>query len=101
MARPLLGADKALEILSLWTQAEGSRDAIARRFVFPDFNAAFGFMSRVAIKAETMNHHPEWSNVYNRVDVVLTTHDADGVTALDVELAKFMDVAALSLGGQS
>jgi 4a-hydroxytetrahydrobiopterin dehydratase len=100
MARPLLGADKALETLTEWQKAEGPRDAIVRKFVFPDFNAAFGFMSRVAIKAETMNHHPEWSNVYNRVEIVLTTHDADGVTALDIDLAKFIDIAAVSLGGR-
>ena len=100
MARPLVGAEKALEALPEWSRAEGPRDAIARKLTFPDFNAAFGFMSRVAIKAETMNHHPEWSNVYNRVEIVLTTHDADGVTALDVDLARFIDAVAASLGGQ-
>lgn len=94
MSRPRVGAEAALKSLAEWTRADDPRDAIARRFVFDDFNAAFGFMSRVALKAETMNHHPEWSNVYNRVDVVLTTHDADGVTELDVEMARFMDEAA-------
>ena len=63
-----------------------------------DFNAAFGFMTRVALKADQMDHHPEWSNVYNRVVVILTTHDADGVTGLDVTLAQFMDDVALGLG---
>ena len=70
------------------------RDAIQRSFTFRSFNAAFGFMTRVAMKAEKMDHHPEWSNVYNRVDVILTTHSADGVTVLDRELALFMDKIA-------
>lgn len=94
MSRPLLGAEAALKALPDWSRADGERDAIARRFVFDDFNAAFGFMSRVALKAETMNHHPEWSNVWNRVDVVLTTHDSNGVTDLDLDMARFMDAAA-------
>ena len=64
---------------------------IQRVFEFPDFNAAFGFMTRIAIKAETMNHHPEWSNVYNRVNITLTTHDQHGVTDKDVHLAQFID----------
>jgi 4a-hydroxytetrahydrobiopterin dehydratase len=67
------------------------RDALARDYVFTDFSAAFGFMARVALIADKMNHHPEWSNLYNRVAVVLTTHDAGGVTARDVELAREMD----------
>ncbi len=70
------------------------RDAITRSFKFKNFNAAFGFMSRVALKAEKMDHHPEWFNVYNLVDVILTTHSADGVTELDATLAKFMDKIA-------
>jgi 4a-hydroxytetrahydrobiopterin dehydratase len=95
MARPAkIGAARALETLPAWRVAEGERDAIARSFKFADFNAAFGFMSRVALMAEKLDHHPEWFNVYNRVDVVLTTHDAGGVTELDVKLAKFMDEAA-------
>ena len=100
MAHERIGAEKALEELPGWAKAGGERDAIARRFVFADFNAAFGFMARVALKAETMNHHPEWSNVYNRVEVLLTTHDADGVTALDVEMAGFMNDVAEELGAK-
>lgn len=76
-----------------WTQAEG-RDALVRRYKFADFNAAFGFMTRCALLAERANHHPEWSNVYNRVDVLLTTHDADGLTMQDVDLARAMDAVA-------
>ena len=94
MSRPArIGADAALLQLPGWTKVEG-RDAIARTFRFKDFNAAFGWMSRVALKAETLDHHPEWFNVYNRVEVTLATHDADGVTELDVTLAKFMEAAA-------
>jgi 4a-hydroxytetrahydrobiopterin dehydratase len=68
-----------------------ARDAIARQFVFADFAQAFGFMAQLALVAERLNHHPEWFNVYNRVDIVLTTHDAAGLTALDVELARQAD----------
>jgi 4a-hydroxytetrahydrobiopterin dehydratase len=94
MSRPArIGATAALADLPGWAQAEG-RDAIVRTFKFKDFNAAFGWMTRVALKAEVLDHHPEWFNVYNRVEVVLATHDADGVTELDVRLAKFMDEAA-------
>jgi 4a-hydroxytetrahydrobiopterin dehydratase len=85
----------ALADLSGWSAAEG-REAIVKTFRFEDFNQAFGWMTRVALKAEALDHHPEWSNVYNRVEVLLTTHDADGVTALDVALARFMDDAARS-----
>ena len=88
-----IGATAALAQLPGWSAVEG-RDAIKRRYTFKDFNAAFGFMTRVALKADKMDHHPEWSNVYDKVDVVLTTHDANGVTAKDVELAKFMDAIA-------
>jgi 4a-hydroxytetrahydrobiopterin dehydratase len=95
MSRPeKIGAQAALKALPGWTAAEGGRDAIQRTFRFKDFNTAFGFMSRVALMAEQLDHHPEWFNVYNRVDVVLATHDADGVTELDVALASFMDEAA-------
>lgn len=98
MARPRIGATAALADLPAWSVADGDRDAISRTFRFSDFNAAFGFMTRVALKADKMDHHPEWSNVYNRVEVLLTTHDADGVTDLDVQMARFMDEAARSLG---
>ena len=93
MANPRIGAQAAVARLDGWTAAEG-RDAILKTFRFADFNAAFGFMTRVALKAETLDHHPEWFNVYNRVEVLLATHDADGVTELDVTLARFMDEAA-------
>ncbi len=80
----------ALEGLPGWDLVDG-RDAITRTFKFGDFNAAFGFMSRVAMVAEKMDHHPEWFNVYNRVEVTLSTHDADGLTERDIRLAKAMD----------
>ncbi|RME65712.1 MAG: 4a-hydroxytetrahydrobiopterin dehydratase [Alphaproteobacteria bacterium] len=67
------------------------RDAIARQFVFDDFNQAFTFMTRVALVAEKMNHHPEWRNVYNKVEVTLTTHDVGGLSVGDIQLAKVMD----------
>jgi 4a-hydroxytetrahydrobiopterin dehydratase len=88
-----IGAAAALSQLTGWQAVEG-RDAIAKTFQFKDFNAAFGFMTCVALEAEKRDHHPEWFNVYNRVEVVLTTHDADGVSALDVALAQFMDLLA-------
>ncbi|RYZ14636.1 MAG: 4a-hydroxytetrahydrobiopterin dehydratase [Alphaproteobacteria bacterium] len=88
-----IGAQAAIVQLTGWAATPG-RDAITRTYKFADFNAAFAFMTRVALKADMMDHHPEWSNVYNKVEVVLTTHDANGVTAKDVELAKFMDEAA-------
>jgi 4a-hydroxytetrahydrobiopterin dehydratase len=76
--------------LADWQAVDG-RDAITRTFKFKDFNEAFGFMARAALIAERMDHHPEWFNVYNRVDVTLSTHDAGGLTELDVELAAAMD----------
>ncbi len=83
----------ALDDLAGWNEVE-DRDAIGKTFRFPDFNAAFAFMTRVALRAEKMDHHPEWSNVYDRVEIVLTTHDAGGVTARDVKLARFIDSVA-------
>ena len=75
-------------------EAQKDRDAIAKTFEFRDFITAWGFMSRVAIFAEKIDHHPEWSNVYGKVSIVLTTHDADGVTERDVKLAEFIERAA-------
>lgn len=94
MSRPRIGAAAAIAQLDGWSIAPNHKDAIAKTFRFADFNAAFGFMTRVALMADKLDHHPEWFNVYNRVEVLLTTHDADGVTELDVTLAKFMDSAA-------
>jgi 4a-hydroxytetrahydrobiopterin dehydratase len=80
----------ALARLSGWSEVSG-RDAIAKKFTFKDFNQAFGFMTRAALVAEKMDHHPEWFNVYKTVEVTLATHDAGGVTELDVKLAEAMD----------
>jgi len=88
-----IGAAAALTRLPGWSAAEG-RDAIVKTFKFADFNAAFGWMTRVALAAEKLDHHPEWFNVYSKVDVLLATHDADGVTELDVTVAQIMDAAA-------
>jgi 4a-hydroxytetrahydrobiopterin dehydratase len=87
----------ALTGLPGWSDTPG-REAIARTFIFKDFNEAFGFMSRVALVAEKNDHHPEWRNVYKTVEVVLATHDAGGVTALDIELARVMNAIARQLG---
>lgn len=84
---------RALASLRNWKKVRG-RDAITKTLKFKDFNEAFGFMARVAIKAEQMDHHPEWSNIYNKVVIVLTTHDAGGVSDRDVVLAKFIDLIA-------
>jgi len=81
---------QALAELKDWREVAG-RDAITRKFVFKDFNEAFGFMTRAALVAEKIDHHHEWSNVYKTVDVTLSTHDAGGVTEKDVALAKAMD----------
>jgi len=81
---------KALAALPKWSEVKGG-DAIHRKFTFADFNQAFGFMARVALLAEKMDHHPEWSNVYKTVEVTLATHDAGGITENDVAMAKAMD----------
>jgi 4a-hydroxytetrahydrobiopterin dehydratase len=78
--------DEALAALAGWA-FDAERSAIAKRFVFADFGAAFAFMTRVALAAEKADHHPDWSNVWNRVDVALSTHSAGGVTAKDIALA--------------
>jgi 4a-hydroxytetrahydrobiopterin dehydratase len=96
MMRTKLSADvrkSALTKLAGWSDVTG-RDAIAKTFVFKDFNAAFGFMTRVALVAEKMDHHPEWSNVYKTVVVTLATHDDGGVTDLDIKLAEAMEKIA-------
>jgi len=82
-----------LPALTGWTH-DADRDGLARRFVFADFVAAFGFMARVALLAEKADHHPEWSNVWNRVDILLTTHDAGGLSIRDIELARAIDAVA-------
>jgi len=82
--------NEALAKVREWQSVEG-RDAISRSFKFKDFSEAFGFMTRAALVAERMNHHPEWFNVWNRVDVTLSTHDAGGLTELDIKLAAAMD----------
>jgi 4a-hydroxytetrahydrobiopterin dehydratase len=96
MAEKLTGDQRtaALATISDWQATDDNRDAISKKFKFKDFNAAFGFMSRAALMAEKMDHHPEWFNVYNRIEVTLTTHDAGGLTGLDIELATFMDTIA-------
>ncbi len=83
----------ALATLKGWNAVPG-RDAIGKSFKFADFNEAWGFMTRVALAADKADHHPEWSNVYNKVEIVLSTHDAGGVSDKDVALAKFIDSAA-------
>jgi 4a-hydroxytetrahydrobiopterin dehydratase len=92
MAQKLTGEARmrALARLGGWSEVKG-RDAISKKFVFADFNQAFGFMARAALMAEKLDHHPEWSNVYKTVEVTLSTHDAGGLTELDVKLAEAMD----------
>ena len=85
-----------MKIPAEWKREE-KRDAITREFLFKDFNAAFAFMTQVALAAEKRDHHPEWSNVYNKVRVTLTTHDAGGVTQKDLDLARFADEAYAKL----
>ena len=84
---------EALDRLDEWDYDE-SRDAISRRFLFADFSECFAFMTRVALLAEVQDHHPEWSNVWNRLDIVLTTHDAGGLSARDVKMAKAINALA-------
>ena len=91
------GRKTVLKELSGWSEAT-DRDAITRTFTFKDFNEAFGFMARVALVAEKRDHHPEWRNVYKTVEVVLSTHDADGLTQKDIDLAKAMEAIAEQIG---
>ena len=95
MAEKLSGDARksALARVKSWREVAG-RDAITRKFVFNDFSEAFGFMARAALVAEKLDHHPEWSNVYKTVEVTLSTHDAGGLTELDVKLAEAMDKLA-------
>ena len=95
MAEKLTGTARAQALVGLpaWGEVP-ERDAIRRVLRFADFSAAFAFMTRVALKAEQLDHHPEWSNVYSRVEIVLTTHDAGGLSARDVALARFIDTIA-------
>lgn len=92
MIKALAGKERetALQSLDGWQEVDG-RNAIQKTFSFEDFNAAFGFMAQVALLAEKMDHHPEWFNVYNRVEVTLSTHDADGVSERDIKMARAMD----------
>src|SRR3546814_14048838 len=85
---------EALAGLDGWSQGDGDRDAIHKLFRFADFSAAFGFMARTALQDEKMDHHPEWSNVYNRVQVTLPPHDPGGLTSLHLALARFIAAAA-------
>ena len=91
------GRKAALARVPEWREA-GGRDAITRSFRFGDFSEAFAFMSRVALAAEKMDHHPEWSNVYNRVEILLSTHDAGGLSERDIALAAAID--AILAGSQ-
>lgn len=100
MATKLSDDDRKALLAELgeWSPVEG-REAIQRHFKFNSFNTAFAFMTAVALRAEKLDHHPEWFNVYNRVDVTLATHDCDGLSELDGKLARFMDNAAAKLMG--
>jgi 4a-hydroxytetrahydrobiopterin dehydratase len=100
MAEKLSGDARksALARVKSWREVAG-RDAITRKFVFKDFSEAFGFMARAALVAEKLDHHPEWFNVYKTVEVTLSTHDAGGLTELDIKLAETMDKLADKLAG--
>lgn len=95
MSDKLTGAERRIAVADLpgWSDVAG-RDAIAKTYRFADFNAAFGFMTRVALVAEKLDHHPEWFNVYNRVDVTLTSHDVAGLSRRDIAMAKAIDAIA-------
>ena len=95
MRELLTGEERQAALASIpeWQETEG-RDAIFRSLKFTNFAAAFGFMAEIALVAEKMDHHPEWFNVYNRVDITLSTHDAGGLTGLDIKLAQTIDLTA-------
>ena len=95
MVEKLTGAarNEALKLVPGWSQVDG-RDAMTRSFRFADFNEAFAFMARIAMQAERDDHHPEWFNVYNKVDITLATHDAGGLSDRDIKLAQFIDTIA-------
>ena len=95
MVEKLGGAERAAALAALdgWEEVDG-RDAIKKSFAFGDFNEAFGFMTRIALAAEKADHHPEWFNVYNRVEITLSTHDAGGLSERDIQLAQFIDSVA-------
>ena len=95
--QPLTTDQIASAALPDWSYSSERGGCLSRNFVFADFVQAFGFMTQLALHAEKMNHHPEWSNVYNRVDIVLTTHDAGGLTERDVTLARIADGLARQL----
>jgi 4a-hydroxytetrahydrobiopterin dehydratase len=99
MPTRLRGAERAQELASLsgWELTSG-RDAISRQFIFADFNEAFGWMTRAALIAEKMDHHPEWTNIYRTVTVTLSTHDAGGLTMRDIRLARALDRLAREAG---
>ena len=98
MERRLLSDAERREAATALPEWEVREDRLCRRFRFPDFAAAFAFMTRVALAAERMNHHPDWSNGYNRVEIALTTHDLGGLSTLDVALAHEIDAAAGTAG---
>ncbi len=94
MPRTPIDPDARAQLIANGWVHDPARDALAKTYRFADFNVAFAWMTRVAMMAEKLDHHPEWSNVYRTVEVTLTTHDAGGLTALDAALASFMDKAA-------
>ena len=87
--------DNVIKILPDWSKTNDGREALNKEFIFDNFNSAFSFMTMIALKADQLNHHPEWSNVYNRVNITITTHDVKGMSDKDIEIGKFIDNAYL------
>ena len=87
--------DNVIKILPDWSKTNDEREALNKEFIFDNFNSAFSFMTMIALKADQLNHHPEWSNVYNRVNITITTHDVKGMSDKDIEIGKFIDNAYL------